>query len=118
MTKHILILDDDTDFSNLLTNIFPKAKTDYKITPIKEPKQALKLLQNAHVDLIITDHRMPQLSGTEFIKIVKEKKPNIPIIMVSGFLDNETIRQLINIRLDGIFIKPLKVFALLERTSK
>lgn len=118
MTKKILILDDDIDFNNLLTSIFSKAKKNYQITSCQDPKDAIKLIEKNSIDLVVTDQRMPNLTGFEFAQVLKKAKPSLPIIMVSGFLDSETIRQLINIGVDGIFLKPLNVFSLLERTAQ
>lgn len=117
MSHKILILDDDADFNKLLTNIFSKAKEPYEISPCQDPQKAIALIENGNFDLVVTDHRMPNITGFEFTRRVLEKKPNMPIIMVSAFVDPDTIRQLVNMGICGIFLKPLNVFSLLERTK-
>lgn len=117
MTPKILILDDDAGFNTLLTNIFSKAKVNYNIVSSKDPQEAVELIKKDTFDLLITDHKMPHMTGLEFAKTVREINSLIPIIMVSANLDDETIRNLININVDCIFLKPLNIFSLLEKTA-
>lgn len=116
MSHRILILDDDADFNGLLTDIFSQA--DYTVVSEKDPRQALITIEANPVDLIVTDQQMPGMSGEEFMRQIKAKQPHVPVIMVSGYLDNDTIRDLIREGVGGIFLKPLNVFSLLKRTAK
>jgi DNA-binding NtrC family response regulator len=61
---------------------------------------------------------MPDMTGVEFMKVIKEIKPEVPVIMVSGYLENDTIRELISEGVGGVFLKPLNIFSLMERTSE
>ena len=116
MAHRILILDDDVDFNSLLTDIFSQA--GYDVTPELDPQKALALIREFQFDLVVTDQRMPGISGKDFLRELKKVQPRTPIIMVSGFLDNETIRELIREGVGGVFLKPLNVFSLLKRTAK
>jgi DNA-binding NtrC family response regulator len=116
MGRRILILDDDVDFNSLLTDIFSQAS--YDVTSELNPQKALSLVREFQFDLVVTDQRMPGLSGKDFLKELKKAQPKTPVIMVSGFLDNETIRDLIREGVSGVFLKPLNVFSLLKRTAK
>jgi DNA-binding NtrC family response regulator len=116
MGRRILILDDDVDFNSLLTDIFSQAS--YDVTSELNPQKALSLVREFQYDLVVTDQRMPGLSGKDFLKELKKVQPRTPVIMVSGFLDNETIRDLIRDGVSGVFLKPLNVFSLLKRTAK
>jgi len=116
MGRRILILDDDVDFNSLLTDIFSQAS--YDVTSELNPQKALALVREFQFDLVVTDQRMPGLSGKDFLRELKKAQPKTPVIMVSGFLDNETIRDLIREGVSGVFLKPLNVFSLLKRTAK
>jgi len=116
MRHSVLILDDDTDFNNLLTDIFEQA--DYFVTSLEDPFKAIEAIADTEIDLVVTDHKMPEMSGVEFIAQVKKRQPKVPVIMVSGFLENDTIRDLINRGIGGVFLKPLNIFSLLERTAE
>ncbi|HVU37350.1 MAG TPA: response regulator [Opitutales bacterium] len=116
MPHRILILDDDVDFNSLLTDIFSQA--GYDVTSEHDPQKALALIREFQFDLVVTDQRMPGISGKDFLRELKKVQPRTPIIMVSGFLDNDTIRELIREGVGGVFLKPLNVFSLLKRTAK
>jgi DNA-binding NtrC family response regulator len=116
MGKKILILDDDADFNSLLTDIFEQA--DYEVTSEQDPEHALRTFEEDDFDLVVTDQKMPRLTGAEFMNRIREIDPEIPVIMVSGYLDNDTIRDLIREGVGGVFLKPLNVFSLLKRTTE
>lgn len=116
MPYSILILDDDADFNSLLTDIFEQA--GYIVTSLTDPIEAVDVFQETDYDLVVTDHRMPEMTGAEFMREIKRQKPDVPVIMVSGYLENETIRELIRDGVGGVFLKPLNIFSLLERTGE
>ncbi|HAV12330.1 MAG TPA: hypothetical protein DCX06_02375 [Opitutae bacterium] len=116
MAYSVLILDDDSDFNSLLTDIFEQA--DYTVTPMEDPVEAVVVFRDNHFDLVVTDHKMPRMSGAEYMKVIKQIKPEVPVIMVSGYLENDTIRELISDGVGGVFLKPLNIFSLLERTAE
>ncbi|WP_309384792.1 response regulator [Cerasicoccus frondis] len=115
MGRKILIVDDDSDFNQLLTDIFSQA--NYEVSSCEEPERAVTVFSEGDFDLVVTDQKMPGMSGEELIRTLKRIKPDVPIIMVSGYLDNDTIRSLIREGVGGVFLKPLNVFSLLKRTA-
>lgn len=116
MAYSVLILDDDADFNSLLTDIFEQA--DYIVTSLEDPIEAVEVFTNTDYDLVVTDHKMPEMTGAEFMTEVKKLKPEVSVIMVSGYLENDTIRELIGGGVGGVFLKPLNIFSLLERTAE
>lgn len=116
MAYSVLILDDDADFNSLLTDIFKQA--DYFVTSLHDPIEAIEVFTNSDYDVVVTDHKMPDMTGAEFMKSIKRVKPAVPVIMVSGYLENETIRELIGEGVSGVFLKPLNIFSLLQRTAE
>ncbi len=116
MAYSVLILDDDADFNSLLTDIFEQA--DYIVTSIEDPIEAVEVFRDTDYDLVVTDHKMPGMTGAEFMKTIKGMKREVPVIMVSGYLENDTIRELISDGVGGVFLKPLNIFSLLERTAE
>lgn len=115
MGYRALIVDDDQDFCNLLNDVF--AQADYEVTAATSSVEALQLSRQHYFDLIVTDQRMPELSGLEFIRRIREVRADVPIIMVSGYLDNQTIRELIRQGVGGVFMKPLNIFSLLKKAT-
>lgn len=116
MPYNVLILDDDADFNSLLTDIFEQA--DYSVISLTDPVEGIEVFRDSKFDLVVTDHRMPEMSGAEFMREIKLIRAEVPVIMVSGYLENETIRELISEGVGGVFLKPLNIFSLLERTKE
>lgn len=116
MNKSILIVDDDQDFSDLLKGIFQQA--GYEVHTAFSAEQGFETLEKANVSLIVSDHRLPGgITGTEFLNQLRKRGVNLPVIFVSGFLNDEAIRELIRDGVEGIFIKPLNIFSLLKKAS-
>jgi DNA-binding NtrC family response regulator len=117
MKKSVLIIDDDEDFSELLKGIYEQA--DYTVHTAPNSNAALEVIQKTPPQLVVTDQRLPgPMSGSDLISKMREMNLTVPIIMVSGFLDDDSIRDLIRDGVEGIFIKPLNVFSLLKKSSE
>lgn len=116
MNKCVLIVDDDQEFSSLLRGIFQQA--GYTVHTALDADLGLELLQREPIQLVVTDERLPGgMSGSELIHKSRELDLDIPVIMVSGYLNDEAIRDLIRDGVDGVFIKPLNIFSLLKKSS-
>lgn len=115
MEHRILIVDDDQIFNSLLSDVFRQA--GYQVSSAPSAEEAEKFLKQAEVDLIVTDNRMPGTSGVDFVQNLMHTHKGLPVVMVSGFLSNDDIRQLIRDGIGGIFIKPLNIFQLLKRAA-
>ena len=117
MNKSILIVDDDQDFSQLLRGVVQQA--DYTVHTAFSADQGFEMLERGSIELIVTDHRLPGgITGTEFLTKLRDKGIDLPVIVVSGFLNDEAIRELIRDGVSGIFIKPLNIFSLLKKSSE
>lgn len=116
MAKRILIVDDDGEFNHLLMDVFKQAGFD--VSTAEEPAIALELIREKGFDLVVTDQRFPQGTGMELLRRIRSEMPTLPVIMVSGFLDNDTVRDLIREGIRGIFMKPLNIFSLLKKTNE
>jgi two-component system alkaline phosphatase synthesis response regulator PhoP len=83
-TKKILIVDDDDTMRHLTETIL--SANNFSTVQASNGTQALELLKNNKLDLIITDLMMPQLNGYEFIEKVREnpETKNIPIILMTS----------------------------------
>ena len=117
MDKRILIVDDDEGFGDLLKGVFEHA--GYTVHLCLNAEAALDLLETKTIDLLVTDQRLPgPLNGSDLIGKFREKGLETPVIVISGYLDNEAIRGLIRDGVVGVFIKPLNIFSLLKKASE
>ncbi|MCG1035770.1 sigma-54-dependent transcriptional regulator [Polaribacter sargassicola] len=81
--ENILIVDDDINILELLQRHLKSWNYHtYKAISVKE---AVNILKDTHIDLLITDLKMPKIDGFELIKFVSEHYPKLPKLVVTGF---------------------------------
>jgi two-component system response regulator MprA len=84
----ILCVDDEPSVRESSSMVL--ASEGYEVITAEDGLDALDKLAEATPDLIISDLRMPRMSGFEFLEIVRDKFPKIPVIAVSGqFISDE-----------------------------
>ena len=86
--KHVMIVDDDTDFRLLLRDRL--VRRGLTCVEAENGEVAKKHLKEKHVDLVITDYRMPKMDGLELIDWLHQFQRPVPIIFVSGDLSGST----------------------------
>ena len=86
-TEHIVVVDDE----EAITDFIKRSLTTlgYKVSPFNDPEESLEFLKdmNNHVDLMLTDMTMPNLNGAELAKATSTIRPELPIVMFTGFSD-------------------------------
>ena len=92
--KNILLVDDQQNFLTILATELRDSINNFSILIAENGERALKVLESTHVDLVVTDLRMPVMNGYEFISRMKNNYPAIPIIVVSCFLYPESETRL------------------------
>jgi len=105
MPKRVLIVDDNPHMSSLLCEMLEVF--DYKSVRASDGNQALKELENGDFSMVITDMRMPNMTGMELLQKVKEQHPRLPVVLISGYSVNEMESQVGDVRPDGFLGKPL-----------
>jgi len=90
----ILCVDDEVNILKSLERVL-KAP-DCRVFSASTPQQGLDILEKEEVDLVIVDQRMPTMTGSEFIRRVKEKYPRISRLMLSGFSDFDSLVKAVN----------------------
>ncbi|MCD8322164.1 MAG: response regulator transcription factor [Oscillospiraceae bacterium] len=79
---HILVMDDDLNTRRLMKAVLEENK--YQVYTAEDGVQALKVLDENHIDLVILDVMMPNMDGYEFTKLIRENQDTLPILMVSA----------------------------------
>ena len=94
MTPKILVVDDQEAIRNLLKHAFPRGH--YEVQTAASAEEALGLLALGPVDVIISDEKMPGMSGTEFLALVKKRFPDTIRIILTGHASLDTAIRAIN----------------------
>ncbi len=105
--KSIMVVDDEKSMRDFL-NIFLKQE-GYHVICVPSGKNALELLEKEELDLVITDIKMPDVSGVDVLKKVNALNLNTPVIMITAFSSNETALEALNQGVYDYISKPFNV---------
>lgn len=115
--KNILITDDEKSFLVSLKEGLGGGKGAYRILTAEHGEQAIDQMENEHVDLLITDLRMPVMDGYELLAWVSTHRPELPVIVMTAFGDSELEAKLEQYNTFRCLEKPLD-FAMLRAIVK
>jgi DNA-binding NtrC family response regulator len=104
----VLVVDDDPGVLVLIQTILMAA--DYRVLPATERAAAVRIAQQKHIriDLALLDVRIPGVSGTGLADEILSLRPNIQVLWMSGFVDDEFIRVKLLDGYAGFLSKPLR----------
>ena len=89
----VLYVDDE---ENNLISFKANFRIKYNVLIALSGDEAIKIIENKHVDIIITDQRMPNMTGVEFLEKVLEKNPEPMRILLTGYADMGAVVDAVN----------------------
>jgi DNA-binding NtrC family response regulator len=116
MSSHILIADDDEVSCELFAETL--ADDGYGVEKVTSGDQALARLDEAPFDLVIVDVRMPGTSGLDVTRIVHQKNPSLPVIVMTAFGSIETAVEAIREGAFDFISKPMNLAELRKTVEK
>jgi PAS domain S-box-containing protein len=110
----ILFIDDEKMLANVIKTILEEL--GYKVFMETDPTKAVKFFNKSKgdIDLVITDKTMPRMTGFDVARKLRKIRPDIPIIMCSGFQDKDDQENLSLCGIKHFFIKPMKIEEIAE----
>ena len=112
----ILIIEDDTLALSFLANIMRRYFKN--VITAANGNQAGDIVLSQHIDIILTDMRMPYQDGADFVKQLLELDLNIPVIFMSAYTDSETLLRVIPLNIADYLIKPIEIDKVLALAKK
>lgn len=103
---HILVVDDEKNYLLVLQTLLEDA--GYAVTAINDPETALAFLEESEVDVVVTDMKMPRVSGREVLERVKKNWPHLPVLIMTAF---GSIESAVEVMKYGAFDYITKPFA-------
>ena len=94
MERCLLLVDDEQNITASLMRLF--RRDGYRILTANSGREGLEILGQNKVGVIISDQRMPEMSGSEFLSKVKDLYPDTVRIMLSGYTDLNSVTDAIN----------------------
>jgi CheY-like chemotaxis protein len=102
MLQCVLVVDDEPEFRRLVREVL----SAYSVTEAENGHQALSVLREEKIDLVITDIRMPEMDGFGLLENVRGQFPSIPVLATSGYVDAEELQES---GFDGFIEKPVSL---------
>ena len=112
----ILIVDDEPDCCNDLGKFL--TRIDHEVTKTYSAKEAIQKIQNNNYNVIICDVNMPEINGIELVAILKERKINSNIILISGLTEVAESINAIDLGIYDFITKPIDLNKLVDLIDK
>ncbi len=113
MKEKILIVDDDKYITLLLYNFLNDE--GYVCETAENGLDALeKISQSDSFDMVLLDFVMPKMNGLEFLSVVREKYPDLPVMMISGYRTRENTLEALKLGAIGFIKKPFSLHDVLK----
>lgn len=103
----ILIVDDDPSIRNMLAIVLKKS--GYDVTGANNGKAGLDNLKKGAFDLVISDIKMPDISGIELLKKIKSINPEIPVIMITAYASANDAVEAMKLGAEDYITKPFNL---------
>ena len=111
MNPLILVVDDEPDVEALFRQQFRRDLRAARFTMdfARSGAQALEIVAEAEASLILilSDVNMPGMSGLDFLPKARQARPDVPVIMITAYGDEETRRRAVECGAAGLFTKPI-----------
>lgn len=113
---NILVVDDTEAICKALRDVLTVA--GYAVRTAPSGERALQILETAQMDLVITDLKMSGISGIQLLKKIKERSPSMPVVILTGFGDMDSVIEAMRIGVADYLKKPFSVNEVLQVTAR
>ena len=112
----VLVVDDEATIRDLLSKTLALAEYDVDLAP--DGRTALDRLRIIPYDLLITDLKMPGVDGLTVIREARRLKADLPVIIITGFSNEASAIEAVNLGVSGYLTKPFRVPRVLAAAAK
>lgn len=103
--KKIVVVDDEADICFLLKRFL--SKNDFVVETAQTGKEGLALIESVSPDLVMTDFRLGDITGTELLTAIKAKRPHLPVLVITGYSDIKIAVNVMKLGAYDYITKPL-----------
>ena len=117
--RRVLLVDDDPDILDSLKMLL-EVCMEPRVEVVTAPSgvEGLEVLRGVPVDLIVSDYRMPGMSGAEFLARARELAPQTPRLMISAYPESTLRDDVARAGVSGFLAKPMETEAFLDATRR
>ena len=110
--KKVLVVEDNPNMSGLLADMLEVFEVES--VSASDGIEAMNMVNDRDFGMVISDLRMPNMTGTELLIAVKDKFPEMPVVLISGYSIDSADDETVSLRADGFLSKPFKMNELQE----
>jgi CheY-like chemotaxis protein len=114
----ILVVDDQRDVRRMIADALQMLGPGMDIVELPSGEEALLVAFRTQVHLLITDIKLPGISGIDLVKRIRKNNPDLKIIMITGLTDPEVKEQVDQIGADAFFYKPVGAEVILDTAQR
>ena len=111
--KRILIVDDYFEMLSFLRSMLELSNQAYRVVGVPSAEEGMLELQQTPYDLLITDLRLPGMSGFDLVRRVRRLHPSLPVIMITAYTSDQRQQEAADLGIFRYFRKPLDTDELL-----
>lgn len=111
---NVLVVDDDAVICEQLARVYKLS--GYTVATVSSAEEALAQLAKNMIDFVVTDIKLPGLTGTELIAHMHENFPDVPVIAITAYSDIETAIQVLKHGACDFVVKPFDLASVQEST--
>jgi len=113
----VMVVDDELMMRKLVEKVL--TRDGFQVVSAGDGEEAMRVLSEKRVDIIISDINMPRLNGFELLRSVKQKFPNIAVILMTAYGDTYSVKDALLLGADEYVTKPFQaheIALIVERT--
>ena len=118
MTHRILIVDDQKDVSRLLRSALETIEHGLEVVEAPSGEEAILEATRKKVDLLISDFRLPGITGVELLRKFRIRNPDVKIILITGVSDTRSLQEINEAKADAYFSKPVPMGDFLDAVER
>ncbi len=116
--KRVLIVDDALELGRLLKATLNTLNKDLDVMVVPSAEEAYLEADKNPIDLLVTDYRLPGVTGVDLVKRIRVKKPKLKVILITGLADSQIPQQGKDLLVDFFLKKPMEIEEFLEASRK
>ena len=116
MSEKVLLVDDETDFLEIMAQRMKARGLD--VTTAESANKALTIINKKHFDAIVMDFQMPGMDGMEALKAIKNKHPELQIILLTGYATVEKTVEAMKAGASDYLEKPADIEILVKKIKQ
>ena len=116
MSDNVLIVDDEKDFLDLISERL-RAR-EMKVSTTTSAKDALSMIDQESFDAVVLDLQMPEMDGLEALKRIKEKNPDVQVILLTGHATVEKGVEAMKLGAMDLIEKPADLTTIIDRIKR